>query len=119
MEPVTTLPAILQKNNFLFVGLHLRFKQIFLSLMTIQIIDYGKFSYASDMWAFGVLLWELFSKGKIPFGGMTNSGALKSMREGYPEVRMKRLQYTEIDWINLRLFLMTCIFTPTKTETQL
>ncbi|KAL7012102.1 hypothetical protein ACKWTF_014634 [Chironomus riparius] len=33
----------------------------------------GKFSHASDVWSFGITLWELYSRGETPYGDMTGT----------------------------------------------
>ena len=40
--------------------------------MSPESMKYGKFTTESDVWAFGVVLWEIFSCGKQPHYGHGN-----------------------------------------------
>lgn len=40
--------------------------------MSPESVKYGKFTAESDVWAYGVVLWELFSYAKQPYYGHTN-----------------------------------------------
>merc|ERR1712038_1337412 len=42
----------------------------------------GKFSSASDVWSFGVVLWEMVTLAEQPYQGMGNDGAMKYIKNG-------------------------------------
>jgi len=48
-----------------------------------EIIKQGLFTHKSDVWAFGVLLWELFSNGDLPYPGMSNKETVEQILKGY------------------------------------
>jgi receptor tyrosine kinase-like orphan receptor 1 len=40
--------------------------------MSPEAVKWGRFTTDSDIWAFGVVLWEIFSYGRQPYYGHTN-----------------------------------------------
>ncbi|XP_057369653.2 vascular endothelial growth factor receptor 1-like [Daphnia carinata] len=59
--------------------------------MAIESLTDRIFSSQSDVWAYGVLLWELFSLGKVPYPGMDAGHLLvQAIQKGY---RMEKPDY--------------------------
>ena len=47
--------------------------------MPPESIMYRKFTVESDVWSFGVVLWEVFTYGKQPFYEMSNHEVISSL----------------------------------------
>ncbi|VDI12121.1 Hypothetical predicted protein [Mytilus galloprovincialis] len=45
--------------------------------MSPESMKYGRFTTESDIWAFGVVLWEIFSYGRQPYYGIDTTWCLK------------------------------------------
>ncbi|XP_063227224.1 BDNF/NT-3 growth factors receptor-like [Bacillus rossius redtenbacheri] len=50
--------------------------------MAPESIMYGRFTLESDVWSFGIVLWEIYSFGKQPYYGHTNEEAIKLILQG-------------------------------------
>lgn len=44
--------------------------------------NYGQFSHKSDVWSFGVTIWEMYTFGNIPYGDMKGSEAITLLEAG-------------------------------------
>ncbi|XP_062827812.1 ephrin type-A receptor 1 [Anolis carolinensis] len=48
-----------------------------------EAIAHRIFTSASDVWSFGIVMWEVFSYGDKPYGDMSNQEVMKSIEDGY------------------------------------
>ncbi|KAM3725697.1 Tyrosine-protein kinase [Dirofilaria immitis] len=69
-----------------------------LKWMALESILYHNFTEQSDVWSYGVLLWEIFSLGKIPYPQVDNDDLLSYLREGN---RMEQPKFAPDDIYNL------------------
>lgn len=77
--------------------------------MPPEAIAYGKFTTDSDIWSFGVVLWEVFSYGLQPYYGFSNQEVMEMVRKRQllpcPEDCPPRLVVT-VEEFRLRVFLL-------------
>uniref|UniRef100_A0A672U655 Tyrosine-protein kinase n=1 Tax=Strigops habroptila TaxID=2489341 RepID=A0A672U655_STRHB len=48
-----------------------------------EVFSYSNYSTKSDVWSFGVLMWEVFSEGKIPYENRTNGEVVEEINAGF------------------------------------
>ncbi|KAF7387858.1 hypothetical protein HZH66_010625 [Vespula vulgaris] len=58
-------------------------KQIPIKWTAPEALNFGKYTSLCDVWSYGVLMWEIFSKGGNPYSGMSNSQAREKIDAGY------------------------------------
>ncbi|XP_065371235.1 tyrosine-protein kinase Fer isoform X3 [Calliphora vicina] len=58
-------------------------KQIPVKWTAPEALNFGKYTSLCDVWSYGILMWEIFSRGDTPYSGMTNSKAREKIDGGY------------------------------------
>ncbi|XP_068430786.1 tyrosine-protein kinase Fes/Fps [Clinocottus analis] len=58
-------------------------RQIPVKWTSPEALNYGRFTTESDVWSFGVFLWETFSMGMTPYTSMTNQQTREEVEKGY------------------------------------
>ncbi|XP_061393896.1 tyrosine-protein kinase Fer isoform X2 [Musca vetustissima] len=58
-------------------------KQIPVKWTAPEALNFGKYTSLCDVWSYGILMWEIFSKGDTPYSGMTNTKAREKIDAGY------------------------------------
>eukprot|EP01134_Creolimax_fragrantissima_P001497 CFRG1497T1 len=51
--------------------------------MSIEAFRYARYSSKSDVWSYGVTLWEIFSMGKVPYSGTDMHETLGKIEQGF------------------------------------
>ncbi|KAJ8675221.1 hypothetical protein QAD02_011007 [Eretmocerus hayati] len=58
-------------------------KQIPIKWTAPEALNFGKYTSLCDVWSYGVLMWEIFSRGGYPYSGLSNSQAREKIDGGY------------------------------------
>ncbi|XP_063045211.1 tyrosine-protein kinase Fes/Fps [Engraulis encrasicolus] len=58
-------------------------KQIPVKWTAPEALNYGRYTSESDVWSFGVLLWETFSRGTTPYANMSNLQTREEVERGF------------------------------------
>ncbi|XP_075063933.1 tyrosine-protein kinase Fes/Fps [Mixophyes fleayi] len=57
-------------------------KQIPVKWTAPEALNYGRYSSESDVWSFGILLWEAFSLGSVPYTSLNNQQTREAIEQG-------------------------------------
>ncbi|CAB0038186.1 unnamed protein product [Trichogramma brassicae] len=58
-------------------------KQIPIKWTAPEALNFGKYTSLCDVWSYGILIWEIFSRGGYPYSGLSNSQAREKIDTGY------------------------------------
>lgn len=58
-------------------------KQIPIKWTAPEALNFGKYTSLCDVWSYGILCWEIFSRGSTPYSGLSNSKAREKIDSGY------------------------------------
>lgn len=58
-------------------------KQIPIKWTAPEALNYGKYTSLCDVWSYGILSWEIFSRGQSPYSGLSNTKAREMIDSGY------------------------------------
>ncbi|CAI8029843.1 Tyrosine-protein kinase transforming protein RYK, partial [Geodia barretti] len=50
--------------------------------MAPESIEYSVYTQATDVWSYGVTMWEIFTCGRVPYAGIHAMGLLKGLKRG-------------------------------------
>merc|ERR1712013_178671 len=65
-----------------------------------ECINYGTFSHASDVWSYGVVLWEMYSYGKQPYKDKTGAQTVEYIEAQH---RLPQPEYATDDVYDITL----------------
>uniref|UniRef100_A0A8B9PH50 Tyrosine-protein kinase n=1 Tax=Apteryx owenii TaxID=8824 RepID=A0A8B9PH50_APTOW len=57
-------------------------KQIPVKWTAPEALNYGRYTSESDVWSFGILLWEAFSLGAVPYANLSNQQMREAVEQG-------------------------------------
>ncbi|XP_062439475.1 tyrosine-protein kinase Fes/Fps isoform X2 [Rhea pennata] len=75
-------------------------KQIPVKWTAPEALNYGRYTSESDVWSFGILLWEAFSLGAVPYTNLSNQQTREAVEQG---VRLDRPEHCPEELYRLML----------------
>ena len=78
-----SLSLSLSLSLFLSLPLSLSLLQFPIKWTAPEAALYNRFTIKSDVWSFGILLYEIVTYGRFPYPGMSNAQVLEAIQQGY------------------------------------
>ena len=85
--------------------------------MALEYLQTGDLTITSDVWSYGVVLWEIFSLGKEPYMNKDLEDMLAQLKDGYqlscPEEALKVFSVIIaliFEWLAAKFFLINMMF---------
>lgn len=72
--------------------------------MAIESLYDDIFSVKSDIWSFGILMWEIVTLGSTPYPGMSASDVMRKVRDGY---RLQKPEHCRRELYNIMYYCWT------------
>ena len=69
--------------------------------MAIESLYDNLFSVKSDIWSFGILMWEIVTLGSTPYPGMGAADVMKKVRDGY---RLEKPEHCRRELYNIMYY---------------
>ncbi|XP_074867442.1 protein-tyrosine kinase 6 [Carettochelys insculpta] len=72
------LTRLIKNDVYLSYSYHIPYKWT-----APEAISHGRYSIKSDVWSFGILLYEIITHGQVPYPGMSNSEVCQKIQTGF------------------------------------
>ncbi|VEL35389.1 unnamed protein product [Protopolystoma xenopodis] len=78
--------------------------------LAIETLQYGVYSHRTDVWSYGVTLWEIFTYGQRPYGNVDTNGIKDYVMKG------GRLTQPDICTLDVYMVMVKCTFNLTYLD---
>ena len=93
-----TATVLLAHNCIIYIVVLIQGGKIPVRWTAPEAIAYRKFTSASDVWSYGVVMWEIIAYGERPYWNWSNQDVIKAIEKDYrlPPPMVRESQYDVI-----------------------